>query len=277
MKQGTEILKGDPRLQLYLQEGEDIAMSKAPAASQGGLPNTQDITDIESIYSQSQEQPAGDSQKWGRLFPVGIRAKFEGLDMYKSEYTLGRGEICDMVVGLHNLAETYLLTISKTHLKVVRAETSTGSHVYVEDLSSNGTFINGELIGKGRKVALKNNDKISLSMKLLKSFVFHDYTDNDSANYPEQLRSQYTMSRVLGAGAYGEVRLAFRKGTLERFAVKIISKKKFTLRGQHQVNQTEAVANEVNVLCALDHPCVIRIHDVVDSPSAVYRSHVYQW
>ena len=40
---------------------------------------------------------------------------------------------------------------------------------------------------------------------------------------------------------------------MERFAVKIISKKKFTLRGQHQVNQTEAVANEVNVLRALDH------------------------
>ena len=40
---------------------------------------------------------------------------------------------------------------------------------------------------------------------------------------------------------------------MERFAVKIISKKKFTLRGQHQINQTEAVANEVNVLRALDH------------------------
>ena len=46
---------------------------------------------------------------------------------------------------------------------------------------------------------------------------------------------------------------SFRQGTMERFAVKIISKKKFTLRGHHQINQTEAVANEVNVLRALDH------------------------
>ena len=38
-------------------------------------------------------------------------------DMYKNEYTLGRGESCDVVVGLQNLAEKYLLTISKTHLK----------------------------------------------------------------------------------------------------------------------------------------------------------------
>ncbi|XP_043192588.1 serine/threonine-protein kinase Chk2-like isoform X1 [Amphibalanus amphitrite] len=244
-------------------------MSQAPA-SQDGLPNTQDISDVEAIYSQSQEQPGGDVQKWGRLFPVGIRAKFDGLDMFKNEYTLGRGESCDVVVGLQNLVEKYLLTISKTHLKVVRAEASTGWHVYLEDLSSNGTFVNGELVGRGNKVALKNNDEISLSMKLLKVFVFHDYMDNDSASYPEQLRARYTMSRVLGAGACGEVRLAFRKGTMERFAIKIISKKKFTLRGQHQINQTDAVANEVNVLRALDHPCVIRIHDVIDSPAAVY-------
>ena len=52
--------------------------------------------------------------------------------------------------------------------RVVRGETTTGYHVYVEDLSSNGTFVNGELVGKGKKVALKNNDEISLSMKLLK-------------------------------------------------------------------------------------------------------------
>ena len=56
-------------------------MSQAPGgASQDGLPNTQDVTDIDSC-SQSQEQPANGDQgeKWGRLFPVGIRAKFDGL------------------------------------------------------------------------------------------------------------------------------------------------------------------------------------------------------
>ena len=56
-------------------------MSQAPggAGSQDGLPNTQDITDITD--SQSQELPAGEEQgqKWGRLFPVGIHAKFDGL------------------------------------------------------------------------------------------------------------------------------------------------------------------------------------------------------
>ncbi len=36
-------------------------------------------------------------------------------------------------------------------------------------------------------------------------------------------------------GAYGEVRLAFQKDTCEKYAIKIISKKKFTLNGKHQM------------------------------------------
>ena len=42
--------------------------------------------------------------------------------MYKAEYTLGRGDSCDVVVGMKNLAEKYLLTISKTHLKYAHTD-----------------------------------------------------------------------------------------------------------------------------------------------------------
>lgn len=34
--------------------------------------------------------------------------------------------------------------------------------IIVEDLSSNGTFVNGELVGKGKHVELKNGDEIML-------------------------------------------------------------------------------------------------------------------
>ena len=36
--------------------------------------------------------------------------------------------------------------------------------VFIEDFSSNGTFLNGDKIGKGRRSILKNNDEIALSM-----------------------------------------------------------------------------------------------------------------
>ena len=39
------------------------------------------------------------------------------------------------------------------------------TQVIVEDLSSNGTFVNDDYIGKGKKVVLKHNDKLSLIKK----------------------------------------------------------------------------------------------------------------
>jgi serine/threonine-protein kinase Chk2 len=35
--------------------------------------------------------------------------------------------------------------------------------VYLEDYSSNGTYVNSEKIGKGNKRILKNNDQIALA------------------------------------------------------------------------------------------------------------------
>lgn len=57
-----------------------------------------------------------------------------------------------------------LQTISKQHCKIVRTVVSSGTpEVYLEDYSSNGTYVNSEKIGKGNKRILKNNDHISLS------------------------------------------------------------------------------------------------------------------
>lgn len=57
-----------------------------------------------------------------------------------------------------------LQTISKRHCKIVRTDASSATReVYLEDYSSNGTYVNGEIIGKGNKRILKNNDHISLA------------------------------------------------------------------------------------------------------------------
>ena len=77
--------------------------------------------------------------------------------------------------------------------------------------------------------------------------------DDDTA-FPREITQKYTVSRVLGRGACGEVRLGFSKdGSCGRVAIKIIEKKKFTSRGKNQVDQLELVQNEVTVLRALSH------------------------
>jgi serine/threonine-protein kinase Chk2 len=54
-----------------------------------------------------------------------------------------------------------------------------------------------------------------------------DATLAEDADLPKELRDKYTVSRTLGRGACGEVRLAFVKGSCHRVAIKIVQKKKF--------------------------------------------------
>ena len=48
----------------------------------------------------------------------------------------------------------------------------------------------------------------------------------EGESFPEALTDKYTVSKVLGRGAHGEVRLGFRIPDLNRFAIKIINKRR---------------------------------------------------
>ena len=47
----------------------------------------------------------------------------------------------------------------------------------------------------------------------------------EGESFPEALTNKYTVSKVLGRGAHGEVRLGFRIPDLNRFAIKLINKR----------------------------------------------------
>ncbi|CAG2198433.1 CHEK2 [Mytilus edulis] len=91
---------------------------------------------------------------------------FGSRNLTKEEYCFGRGENCDIPFNTatakkHQCFQAY----SKVHFKLIRKKTSTGVHVFLEDSSSNGTFVNGEKVGKGNKQVLSNNDEIALALK----------------------------------------------------------------------------------------------------------------
>ncbi|KAJ8312433.1 hypothetical protein KUTeg_009806 [Tegillarca granosa] len=220
-----------------------------------------DMIDGESEEDDSQEEET----TWGRFFPLG--SSFVAVDLKKDELSFGRGDNCDVAFNSdmakkHQCFQAY----SKIHFKLIRKHTSSGIHVFLEDTSSNGTFVNGEKVGKGNKQVLANNDEIALAMKKNKAFVYMDLTVNEDADLPQEIREKYTLTKTLGRGACGEVKLAFSKGSCEKFAVKLISKKKFSVGGKNQVNLSKQVMSEVKILKALKHPCIIGIEDVIDTP-----------
>ncbi|XP_076042811.1 serine/threonine-protein kinase Chk2-like [Oratosquilla oratoria] len=217
--------------------------------------------------SETQEAVASPEKigVWGRLLP--LRGNIPSFDMMKDSYSFGRG-CTDYRINEDCMPGKLLLAISKTHFIICREMMPSGPVVYVTDTSSNGTFINGERVGKGKKQVLQSNDEISLALPHKKVYVFHDLTKTE--NYPSLVTGKYTITKVLGKGAFGEVRLAFTKGSCERYAVKIMQKKHFTVKGRLCLNQIDQMQNEVKLLQSVHHPCVISIKDVIETEECIF-------
>uniref|UniRef100_A0A452R6K0 Serine/threonine-protein kinase Chk2 n=1 Tax=Ursus americanus TaxID=9643 RepID=A0A452R6K0_URSAM len=182
-------------------------------------------------------------------------------------YWFGRDRSCDYCFDEPLLKRTdKYRTYSKKHFRIFREMGPKNSYIaYIEDHSGNGTFVNRELVGKGRRLPLNNNSEIALSVWSNKVFVFFDLTVDDQSVYPKELRDQYIMSKTLGSGACGEVKLAFERKTCKKVAIKIISKRKFTIGSESGADPPPNVETEIEILKKLDHPCIIKIKDFFDA------------
>mmetsp|Transcript_11487 Transcript_11487/g.28935 ORF Transcript_11487/g.28935 Transcript_11487/m.28935 type:complete len:744 (-) Transcript_11487:52-2283(-) len=105
---------------------------------------------------------------WGQLLSVNS-GTYPNLDLNKPEIWIGREQgSCDYFFNDG--------TISKRHCRVY-TETVQGVLVpYVEDTSSNGTFLDGKLVGKGNKVAMRNSQVLSLVIPSLDHKSFNSKT-----------------------------------------------------------------------------------------------------
>jgi serine/threonine-protein kinase Chk2 len=78
----------------------------------------------------------------------------------------------------------------------------------------------------------------------------------DDSFLPEQLRSKYAVSRTIGAGACGEVKLCFSKSGLagKKYAMKMISKSRISVTGhKNPLNDEKHIMNEVKICKDLKH------------------------
>ncbi|XP_031850392.1 ovarian-specific serine/threonine-protein kinase Lok isoform X2 [Nomia melanderi] len=163
--------------------------------------------------------------------------------------------------------------MSKVHFKITREYIDGNCNdavVYLEDLSQNGTFVNKIRVGRGNKIILESNDIISLAQPIVTVYVFMSTGAFESNDLPPELKSKYAVSRKLGSGACGEVKLVFSKVGCKKFAMKTIMKMGGTNEQKNSLNDPEKIMNEVKILKALKHPCIIRMEEIVDNPRAVY-------
>ncbi|XP_074247412.1 serine/threonine-protein kinase Chk2 isoform X2 [Saimiri boliviensis] len=263
------------------QEPEDQEPEEpAPApwarlwALQDGFANLETESRYVNLYDLklllSTDPPASASQSAGiRGVSHHTQPAFSLLSLkcVNDNYWFGRDKSCEYCFDEPLLKRTdKYRTYSKKHFRIFREVGPKNSYIaYIEDHSGNGTFVNTELVGKGKRRPLNNNSEIALSLSRNKVFVFFDLTVDDQSIYPKALRDEYIMSKTLGSGACGEVKLAFERKTCKKVAIKIISKRKFAIGSEREADPALNVETEIEILKKLNHPCIIKIKNFFDA------------
>ncbi|XP_058014552.1 serine/threonine-protein kinase Chk2 isoform X2 [Ahaetulla prasina] len=219
--------------------------------------------DLPAIPEDQEEGDAAEeaARPWGHLF--GLAGGFLDCVCLKDEYWFGRDPGCDYSFARLDLprGETYR-QYSKRHFRIFREPGPRGCFVtYLEDQSANGTFVNDRVVGKGRKIPLAHVAKIALSLPHNKVFVFSDLEVGHQLEYPKDMQKKYIVSKTLGSGACGEVKLAFERDTHRKVAIKIIRKSKFMTDVLPETDKPFNVETEVGILKRINHPCLIKIID----------------
>ncbi|OWB79602.1 kinase activity protein [[Candida] boidinii] len=213
----------------------------------------------------------------------------------KASSKIGRSKKCDIVLKS--------LDISTVHCEIGASRIENNGVfmdvIFLKDSSSNGTFINGQLVGKGNSCLVRSGDKVSFAAS--SHFVLRYNSDLNSEdeqffNGKNGLKSQsngsnsnrsffkeYVLGDLLGTGHYAQVKNATRRTTGQICAVKIFHPTKATnsLRinpdeNTEQLNINEPNNNnnnpnnnfnrELNILMKLDHPNIVKFYDAFLEP-----------
>jgi len=81
---------------------------------------------------------------------------------------------------------------------------------------------------------------------------------------------QYVLGKNLGIGAFGKVKLATHAITGHKVAVKILNKAKIK-----QLGMEEKVRREINILHLCTQPHIIRLYEVIDTPTDIFLVNEY--
>ncbi|KIM40164.1 hypothetical protein M413DRAFT_413516 [Hebeloma cylindrosporum] len=218
-------------------------------------------TQTQSTQEASQPDPISlDAHLWGYLQPCS--AALTRIDFWKihPRYTIGRNTEINQVVLPGP-------KVSNQHCVITwDGKDSRSSTVVVLDLSSNGTFINGEKIGKNQTRILNEGNEIAFGTFVPQSHNggLEDYRfvyRHMAAGLPEGgLYAKYDVGNDLGKGSFATVRRAVHRETGKWFAVKMIEPSKATKHGRS--TKTSTFAREISIMEKLEHPNICKFVEV---------------
>lgn len=168
-------------------------------------------------------------------------------------YLIGRHPECDLIVEIPTISNRHALLFSENRAGHTRA--------VLEDLSTNGTYVNDQVLGRNKRRELEDGDEITLLDEA--RFVFkYPRSSTQSSGFG----SQYRILQQLGKGHFATVYLCVDRTTGFKFAVKKFEKR----MGESQRSQTEGLQQEIAVLKSVSHPNVLCLKDTFNEDDGVY-------
>ncbi|KAK7018876.1 Pkinase-domain-containing protein [Favolaschia claudopus] len=235
---------------------------------------TQPQEDQTQTQPLTQSDPVESTEKlWGYLQPC------RSLALHRVELEkIGPQIPVEVKIGRNpsNLVIFPGFKISNFHA-IIRwnGEENAGSEIIIEDKSSNGTFVNGEKIGKGSHRLLKDGNEIAFGVatRSIEQDGLYDYRfifrDLVSGVVKRALYNSYDLSTELGKGSFATVYKALHKASGEWVAVKVIHETKRQAGPTATIN-TEAkqaaqninTSREINIMENLRHPNICQLREV---------------
>ncbi|KAK9385661.1 kinase-like domain-containing protein [Lipomyces mesembrius] len=195
---------------------------------------------------------------------------FDGKSVTKKEWIFGRNSRCDVYMG-------EVKRVSNNHFRIWTRDPPPNTNeppiVLIEDVSTNGTFLNQSRLPRKRSCILSQGDEIGLGMgvpqdeiRFLINFgpaFLRGRQQQVKENTSETgVYGRYDMRDTIGKGAFATVRKAVDRATGEVFAVKVIPRRR--------IMAGLAVKREVDILMRLDHPHIVKLKELFEDRSNVY-------
>mmetsp|Transcript_23801 Transcript_23801/g.71400 ORF Transcript_23801/g.71400 Transcript_23801/m.71400 type:complete len:495 (+) Transcript_23801:178-1662(+) len=198
-------------------------------------------------------------------------------------YTIGRNRKCDVIINDSR--------VSGCHCRIYRAlEDRLGSSsrltVYLEDTSSNGTFLNKTKLKRRERRPLLTGDELTfLSPKISEArrtaYMYVSLVDRNTdllvppllapqsesgersltlakSSTDRNLEKDYELREELGSGSIGKVYRAIERRTDEAYAVKIIPTRQFAFERSFSVGD---LLQEARMLRNFSPPAIVSIRD----------------
>ncbi|TBU44526.1 Pkinase-domain-containing protein [Dichomitus squalens] len=232
----------------------------------------------QSTQQASQNDYVLDTHLWGYLIPCSANLRRIDFQKIKTSYRIGRNREehkNDIILPG--------MKISNFHCIIEwDGDETPKSAIKVTDASSNGTFINGERIGKGKVKILRDGNEIAFGTSAPQpaNGGLEDYRfvyRHMACGLPNRgLHKYYDLQHELGKGSFATVMKALHREEDKWYAVKMIQANKLrrnlsnvSVNGVPPEDKTSNFAREINILERLQHRNICQLKEVFFEPYSI--------